>query len=88
MTHDALPPTQVAYDRIQRAGCRSPLVQDDVVVVYELRKDGIRVRAVSDDGMELGRVVSWTVLALDVNDPLVEAQRWVIDGLREARSCG
>lgn len=73
-----------AYDRIQRAGTRSPFIIGDIVIVYELCKDGIRIRATRGE-RELTQVVTWKQLAMSVVDPLIAKHE---DMLREMTNAG
>lgn len=74
-------PTQVAYDRIQRAGARSPMNLNGGHIWSELYQDGIRVRCLRTDGLERETLVSWRRIAMAKGDPLLRAHLDLIDYL-------
>ena len=77
----ALAPTQMAYDRIQQAGTRSPLkLPNGIVISYGLTHAGIVIRGICP-GYKSDRIVAWTHLARSLSDPLKEAERVVIETL-------
>jgi hypothetical protein len=87
MPKDALPPTQLAYDRLQQASVRSPLVVGNVRLVYELCKEGICIRAKSAlvyKCFELVRIVSWHQLAMCHANPLNMAETALLEQMERA----
>ena len=78
-------PTQLAYDRIQRAACRSPMDIGNIRLTYELRKEGILIsgRAPTKTGVNwkhAHRLVTWSAMATCKDDPLaIEHRRLFVE---------
>jgi len=74
MTQDALAPTQLAYDRIQRAATRSPtnFPAAFAAIHIELCPDGIRTVGIKNSGagLKTSHVTTWSELARCQSDPL------------------
>lgn len=75
-----LSPAETAYEFIQRAAIRSPLVLGNVLITHELFKGGICIRARAP-GVSTTREIGWSTLAFSREDPLSEALQWVIKDL-------
>ena len=91
-------PTQIAYDRIQQAGTRSPILvpcdltedKEAILVRHELCHQGVALRLTSQrlaDGefLSYNHVVSWSELAFAVEDPLKHAFEMCVRKMKEAR---
>lgn len=77
-----LSPTQTAYDRIQRAGTRSPMTMGNISIVYELCNEGIRIDG-RTPSMRCSKIVSWHDLAFSKADPLKQRHDLVVASLTD-----